>query len=99
MLSVQKEVNHDSFAVSLICVQSNMILRYRVKIVTFMALNYYHALWKQGQQNTIYLECMKSPSPYFWKQLHQDNHEPQSKPKVWWELVEKYQEELKDFLY
>jgi hypothetical protein len=46
-----------------------MILHYKINLKTFMPLNYYQATWKEGHQNTIYFECMKSPNPFFWKRL------------------------------
>ena len=90
VLSVKKDINHTEFALSLICIQSARILRYRLKVKTFMPMNYYHSVWKTSQQNTIILESLKSPNPYFWKTLYLANHIPLQKPKVWWKMMEQY---------
>lgn len=78
---------------------SEYLIRYRIRVRTFMPLNYYQAVWKEGQQNTIYLECMKSPNPYFWKSLYSSKHVPVRKPRIWWKIMQKYQSNLKDFIY
>ena len=83
----------------LICLQSTNILRYNINIKTFMPLNHHHSVWKTGYHNTIILECLKSPSPYFWKTLYVGKHVPLKKPKIWWKLLEQYRENIGNFIY
>lgn len=64
-----------------------------------MPLNYYHAIWKEAQQNTIILECMKSPNPYFWKILYLKTNVPARKPRIWWKMIEKYRDNLQNYIY
>ena len=52
-----------------------------------MPMNYFHAVWKTAEQNTIILICPKSPNPYFWKKLYQTNNTPLKKPKIWWSML------------
>lgn len=80
VLSVKKEVDHNKFSVMLICLQSNHLIRYSISVRTFMPMNHYHSVWKTAEQNTIILECLKSPTPYFWKTLYVNKHVPTRKP-------------------
>ena len=83
----------------MICLQSNLLIRYRMAVTTIMPLNFYHAVWKEANQNTLILECLKSPNPYFWKRLYLKGQEPARKPRVWWKMVEKYMEDTRKFIY
>lgn len=62
-------------------------------------MNHYHSHWKTAQQNTIILECLKSPTPYFWKTLYVSKNVPARKPELWWKMIEKYREDLGNFIY
>jgi hypothetical protein len=42
---------------------------------------------------------MKSPNPFFWKNLYVKKQVPSKKPKIWWSIMEKYRENMKDFYY
>lgn len=64
-----------------------------------MPLNFYHSVWKTAEQNSLILECLKSPTPYFWKKLYLSTQVPSRKPKIWWKIMEKNRENLKDFFY
>lgn len=45
--------------------------------------------------NSILMECFKSPAPYFWPILHSRDIVPPRTPKVWWEMLSKYGNELR----
>jgi hypothetical protein len=99
VLSVKREAEHNKISLSLVCLQSNFVIRYRIAVTTLMPLNYFQAVWKQAEQNSLILECMKSPNPYFWKRLYLPSQPPLRRPKVWWKMVEKYMDNLKKFIY
>lgn len=64
-----------------------------------MPLNFHHSEWKTGSHNAIILECLKSPSPYFWKTLYLTKQPPSKKPQLWWKVIEKYRSNLGNFIY
>ena len=99
VLSVKKDIGYDYFSIMLLCVQSVKVIRYRLKVHTFMPLNYHHSVWREGHQNTIYLDCLKSPSPYFWKTLYVGQKVPARRPEIWWKVMEKYRENIGNFYY
>jgi hypothetical protein len=48
VLSSNKQVEHNTISLSLVCLQSNLLIRYRISVTTFMPLNFYHAVWKEA---------------------------------------------------
>lgn len=99
VLSVKKHLDHNEFSVMLICLQSSTVIRYNIRVRTFMPMNHYHSVWRTAQQNTIILTCLKSPTPYFWKTLYVGQHVPLRKPKIWWKIMEKYRENIGNYFY
>lgn len=98
-LVVNKHVDHEGFIFSIICAQSTLLIRYHLTVKTFMPLNYHFHSWKPLEQNGWLLESMKSPNPYFWKSLHSKQTLPKRKPKIWWKMLERYKEQLKDYMH
>lgn len=95
LLGKELTVNFSTVEVRVVCLhQGTYIIDYFLHIRTFKGLNFNFARWTQEGQNTFVLECMKSPSPYFWPILHSREHPPERKPKIWWEIIHKYQDQL-----
>ena len=87
---------YNSIHLRLVCLhQGTYLLDYTLHVLTFKALNFNHAHWHHDGQNTIVLECMKSPAPYFWPILHSREQPPERRPKTWWKILERYQNSLK----
>ena len=53
-------------------------------------MDFVQVQWKSDGQNSIVMECMKSPAPYFWPILHSRDKIPLRTPKIWWEMSAKY---------
>ena len=69
---------------------------FRLHIQTYKFLNpnrYSHRFTELGQ---FEIEILKSPSPYFWKNLHNDIFYNPKNMHTWWEIYYKYREQLKD---
>ena len=99
VLFEEKKIDYEGFSVRKICFhQRQFIIDYQLKVKTFKSLNYNFGVWKDGGQNGVILECLKSPYPYFWGILHSRTSKPRRKPKVWWEILQRYEEELKDMI-
>ena len=41
---------------------------------------------------------MKSPSPFFWTKLYSSNNILEKKPKIWWELQQKQNDQVQKFM-
>lgn len=57
-------------------------------------MNYHHLEWSIVPNKYVVLEVMKAPVPYIWKYLHSSETVPKKKPKIWWEMLKKFEEDM-----
>lgn len=60
----------------------------------YKSVNYHVSGWKSVAGKEIVLEAMKAPAPFIWKYLYSVEMQPEKKPKIWWEMLKKYEDDL-----
>lgn len=54
--------------------------------------NYYKYYF--GELNSLILEILKSPSPYFWRNIHSDIFYNPPNQYTWWDMYYQYRKQL-----
>lgn len=63
-----------------------------LRIETFKFMNPKFMIFQKTELGQLEIEVMKSPSPYFWKNLHSNVFYNPNTMHTWWEIYYKYRE-------
>lgn len=61
-------------------------LHYHLKIETYKFMNPNYYTYYFGELNALVLEILKSPTPYFWKNIHSDIFYNPPNQYTWWDM-------------
>ncbi len=51
--------------------------------------------WTKAEMGTLFVEILKSPSPYVWRNMHADQFFDPPNQFIWWEMYYRYREQMK----
>lgn len=91
-------MTHNSFSLSALCIDSGKVILFRLYVQTWRSINFNFCQWKDQEQTIKVMECLKSPYPYFWKQLHvKEEHRPENM-HIWWDIYRRYRGDIGDMI-
>ena len=73
---------------------SEIPIKFSLNIKTYKFMSQYGSKWHKTEMGTIFLEILKSPSPYVWRNMHADEFYNPPNQYIWWDMYYKYRDSL-----
>ena len=69
-------------------------VHFNLAIKTYKFMNQHGSSWSKIEMGNLFLEILKSPSPYVWRNIHSEEFYDAPNQYIWWDMYYRYRDSM-----